>query len=508
MELWTNLSSLFVLLLLVLLLYDIIDKRGSVYQALKKFPGPPIRPIIGTLQETIFMNQAKAYRGARKWPLQYGGSYLLWMNSSLCVLNIVRVREAEPLLSSTKNIDKSRFYHFLHPFLGLGLLNSSGQKWMHRRRILTPTFHFNILNLFYGTFVEECDQLLETLAADAAEGKPTSLQSVMCRFTLSTICATSMGVKLSTMAGADEYRQKLYEIGDLLVHRLMRPWLFSDFVCKIIGYHAALEKLLLPVHSFTTNIINSRRKQFQLSSATIDTEENVYLNTKRRYAMLDSLLLAEQKQQIDEEGIREEVNTFTFEGHDTTASALVFIFFTLAREQSVQERIHREIDEVYNRKPPTDKSFKPQDFAEMKFLDRALKECLRLWPPVTFISREVTETMILSDGNVIPAGTIANIHITDLHRDPEQFPDPLVFDADRFLPENVDRRNPYAYVPFSAGQRNCIGQKYAMLELKTVVVHTLLRFRVLPVTLLEEIHFVADLVLRSTNPIEVRFIER
>lgn len=224
--------------------------------------------------------------------------------------------------------------------------------------------------------------------------------------------------------------------------------------------------------------------------------------------MLDSLLLAEQKQLIDEKGIREEVDTFTFEGHDTTASALVFIFFTLARERSVQDRIQHEIDEVYNRKPHTDKSFKPQDFAEMKFLDRALKECLRLWPPVTFISRKVTEEMILSDGHSIPAGTIANIHITDLHRDPEQFPDPEVFDADRFLPENVDRRNPYAYVPFSAGQRNCIGQKYAMMELKTVVVHTLLRLQVLPVTRLEEIKFVADLVLRSTNPIEVRFVER
>lgn len=90
-----------------------------------------------------------------------------------------------------------------------------------------------------------------------------------------------MGVKLSSIDGADEYRQKLYELGDLLVHRLMRPWLYSDFLCKITGYHSALQKLLFPIHSFTTNIINSRRKQFQLSSATTQSEENMYVNLSR-----------------------------------------------------------------------------------------------------------------------------------------------------------------------------------------------------------------------------------
>ncbi|XP_058835417.1 cytochrome P450 4C1-like [Topomyia yanbarensis] len=498
------------LLLLVIFVLDLMNKRGRMFRAINKFAGPPTRPLIGTLCEILFLNQAKTFQCARGWAKKYGGSYRFWWNDWFCVLNVVRVREAESLLSSTKNIDKSRFYKFLHPLLGLGLLNSTGPKWMQRRRILTPTFHFNILNGFHQTFVEECDQLIATLSKDASLGRATKLQPVMSRFTLSTICETSMGVKLSSTAGADEYRQKLYEIGEMLVHRLMRPWLHSDLACKLNGYQNALQKLLLPVHSFTTGIINQRRQEFQqISDKTeVITEENLYTSTKKRYAMLDSLLLAEQKQQIDDEGIREEVDTFTFEGHDTTASALVFIFFTLAREQHVQERIHKEICEVKSQKLVKDGPFSPQDYAEMKFMDRAIKECLRLWPPVTFISRAVSEDIVLSDGNIIPAGVVVNLHIFDLHRDPEQFPDPDVFNADRFLPENVDRRNPYAYVPFSAGPRNCIGQKYAMMELKAVIAHTLLQFKVLPKTRLEEINFVADLVLRSSNTIEVRFVKR
>lgn len=498
------------IIVIVLLAWDAIDKSGRPYRAMNKFPGPRVFPLIGTLSEILFKDQAKTFQLAREWPKRYGGSYRFWVNSTLYVLNVVRVREAEPILSSTKNIDKSRFYKFLHPFLGLGLLNSTGPKWMHRRRILTPSFHFNILNGFHRTFVEECDQLLTTIDEHVDKGVPTALQPVMSKFTLNTICETSMGVKLSTVSGADVYRTKLYEIGEALVHRLMRPWLLNDFLCRLTGYKAAFDKLLLPVHSFTTGIINKKREQFQASSEpSVElTEENIYLNPKKRYAMLDSLLVAEQKQLIDEAGIREEVDTFAFEGHDTTAAALVFIFFTLAHEPAVQDRIYSEILQVYNGKPQSERAFTPQDYAEMKFLDRALKECLRLWPPVAFISRNISEDIVLDDGTLIPAGCVANIHIFDLHRDPEQYPEPDRFDADRFLPEEVDRRNPYAYVPFSAGPRNCIGQKYAMMELKVVIVNALLKFRVLPVTKLEDINFVADLVLRSTNPIEVRFERR
>lgn len=86
-----------------------------------------------------------------------------------------------------------------------------------------------------------------------------------------------MGVKLSSVSGADEYRRKLYEIGEALIHRLMRPYLLNDFICQLTGYKSAFQKLLLPVHSFTVSIINQRREQFkQNSEQSVDiTEENM-----------------------------------------------------------------------------------------------------------------------------------------------------------------------------------------------------------------------------------------
>lgn len=98
-----------------------------------------------------------------------------------------------------------------------------------------------------------------------------------------------------------------------------------------------------------------------------------------------------------------------------------------------------------------------------------VKEVLRLYPSAPLVSRELTEELEIN-GVILPPGTSLLLRIYDLHRDPEQFPDPLRFDPDRFLPKNTQKRHPFAYLPFSAGSRNCIGkvlfQKLILLSSK------------------------------------------
>lgn len=115
-------------------------------------------------------------------------------------------------------------------------------------------------------------------------------------------------------------------------------------------------------------------------------------------------------------------------------------------------------------------------------------------------------TLILFlDGITYPKGSGVHIHILDVHRDEEAFPNPEIFDPDRFLPEACEKRNNFAFIAFSAGIRNCIGQKFAMLELKVLITEIIRNFKITPVTTRKEIVLLADMIIRSKHPIKMRF---
>lgn len=421
---------------------------------------------------------------------------------------VCRAKEAERILGSSKHINKSAIYGFIHPFLKTGLLTSNGQKWHVRRRLLTPAFHFDILKEYLDVFKGESDRLVSSLRE--SEGMDLNITAISTQFTLNTICESAMGVKLSSL-GNDGivYRENIYEVGRLLLMRLLRPWLIADFMYSLLGYRKQLNDVLKPVLEFTKSIIKQRKENFVnettlAASHEADGNENIYFCAKKRkYAMMDTLLQAERKGLIDEEGIIEETDTFTFEGHDTTSSAITFTLLLLAHHPEAQEKIFNEIKDILE----TREELTIDDFSKLEYMDRVIKESLRIYPSVTFISRELSEDF-LHDGFTQPKGTTCNIHIFDVHRDPVIFPDPENFDPDRFLPENCADRSNFAFIAFSAGMRNCIGQRFAMLELKMVLSKIIRNFKIIPVTRRDEVILIADLVLRSKDPIKMKFLLR
>lgn len=167
--------------------------------------------------------------------------------------------------------------------------------------------------------------------------------------------------------------------------------------------------------------------------------------------------------------------------------AISFCLMLLANNPEAQKLAVEEIHEIVGE---SNAQVTIDDLNKMRYLERCIKEALRLYPSVPFIGREILEDLQLSECDhcfilhnimqglrngrgvegsfvifacvfsgdyVVPAGTSCNIHIFDLHRDPVIYPNPEKFDPDRFLPENTAKRHPFAYVPFSAGPRNCIG---------------------------------------------------
>lgn len=131
-----------------------------------------------------------------------------------------------------------------------------------------------------------------------------------------------------------------------------------------------------------------------------------------------------------------------------------------------------------------------------------------MYPSVPFIARYLGEDIVTYSGHKLKAGSMVHLHIYDMHHNPAVFPDPEKFDPDRFLPENCQDRHNFAYVPFSAGPRNCIGQKFAILEMKASLVGILREFVLEPVDTPESLVLKTDLVLRALNGVRVKFVAR
>ena len=134
-----------------------------------------------------------------------------------------------------------------------------------------------------------------------------------------------------------------------------------------------------------------------------------------------------------------------------------FSLYLMASHPEIQEKCQEELRDIFGE--DTERAATSGDLANMKYLEMCLKESLRLYQSVPIITRTIGEDVVIED-KLIPAGTNCIMGPCLLHRDPSIYPDPDAFIPERFLPENCAKRHPYAYLPFSAGPRNCIGQKY------------------------------------------------
>ncbi|KXJ16750.1 Cytochrome P450 4c3 [Exaiptasia diaphana] len=256
------------------------------------------------------------------------------------------------------------------------------------------------------------------------------------------------------------------------------------------------------------NIIIDDRINERLSSSRKDEKPQVDEFTGKRkrrpLAFLDLLLNAYDDGEIDKEGVREEVDTFMFEGHDTTAAAMSWAIFMLGHHPEVQQKAQEEVDAFFESRPET---LTVESLKDLKYLECVIKEALRLYPSVPFFARELTEDFTI-DGVAVPKGTTVGTATFALHTNPKVWPDPYKFDPDRFLPENSQGRHPYAYVPFSAGPRNCIGQKFAILEEKMVLAYVLRHFNVKSEHSPDDMKVCAEIVTRPKDSIMMSLTPR
>lgn len=171
---------------------------------------------------------------------------------------------------------------------------------------------------------------------------------------------------------------------------------------------------------------------------------------------------------LNDHEILSQVTMLLFAGYETSATTLTFLAYNLARNPAVMKHLQQEIDSAFPQKGP----IQYESLMQMEYLSSVVDESLRLYPPAARLERTAKETVKIK-GITIPKNMTVMVPVYALHRDPELWPDPEEFKPDRFNKENKQSINPYAYLPFGIGPRNCLGMRFAMVMIKLALVKVL-----------------------------------
>jgi cytochrome P450 family 4 len=327
----------------LIIFFNALKRRLSIEIHLRHVPGPPsTNSLLGNIS-LLFDTPENAFKVVRKWGRDYYPIYGNWI-AHLSVANIVNPYDFETILSNMVHNSKGPLYDMLHSWLGTGLLTSGGLKWQTRRKILTPSFHFNILQEFIKVFNEETANLVTRLKKDCH--KPyIEVTDYISGFALNTIGETAMGTNFVDSSSGREYKNAIYDIGQVYVHRMCRPWLLNKILYFFDRRYFYEKNLVKKLHQFTNEVIAKREDNFQ--PIKLDTTDDFSYSKKKRLAMLDLLLTAKnQDGSIDDDGVREEVDTFMFEGHDTTSVAISYALMLLACHRDVQVPLALNLSQV------------------------------------------------------------------------------------------------------------------------------------------------------------------
>lgn len=467
------------------LVYRYVRRWVKVWKALRPLPGPTDKHPLWFMF-AVYMSRRKRFTqqdATFEFSESVRGLCEMFKNrtfkayiAAVPIVVIQTADHAEVLLSSAVNLNKPFFYTFTIPWLGpRNLLYVAGDIWRAKRKVQTPGFHFKILEKFMAIFNEHADAMSETLHDMSVKKEQVRINDITKRCSLDVIAEALLGINLNTQKNDNgTYGEYIGGITFLMTIRAFRPWMWLTSIYNWSLEGRWFKKMIDGVDSFSLKVMKERKETFHLfknQSNPDGPEDEDDAKPERRVAILDILLdkhLKDQSYTLHE--IRKDLDLLLFAGHDTISNAMAWTLYLLGLHPQKQRKVQRELDEIFKDDP--DREVTMDDLRRMKYLEACLKEAMRLFPPIPYIGRVLVEDIEL-DGVVIPKGVTCWISIFTLHRNEKYFHKPEEFIPERFLTEEFTSRHPFSYIPFSAGSKNCIGQRFAMREGKVILAKVL-----------------------------------
>jgi cytochrome P450 len=368
------------------------------------------------------------------------------------MMQFVRPEHVQYILVKNKdNYVKGLSHDTLRIPLGAGILTAEGDLWRRQRQLMSPTYTPRAVQRFAGIMLDATDKMLARWREIPA-GSAVAINLEMMRLTMSVISRSIFTVDIG---------EDFAEAGEALTQIL-------DFASQ-----RSVSLLTLPL-----SVPTPGNRRLNRALATIDEFLYGIIESRRQKAPggdLLSLLMQmcdeETGEGMSEKQLRDEVLITFFAGHETTAQLLTWAWCLFSEHPEAEERFHAELEaKLQGRSPRAD------DVDELVYTRMVMDETLRLYSPVAIMARDA-----LADDEVggygVPAGCIVTLSPYVTHRHPEFWERPLAFYPDHFAPEQVESRPRYAYYPFGAGPRTCLGKHFALLEAALVLAEVGQRFR-------------------------------
>jgi cytochrome P450 len=420
---------------------------GGAVTGIKHPPGPKGLPVIGHLLPFLknpmeaLTSIARTYGGLARVPIR--GKYLYVLSDPEML--------KEMLITHRQKYMKNIRYRHIQSLLGQGLLLSEAADWRRQRVITQPAFKPEAIDNMVGWMSEHVDHFLHRWDGYADRGETFDVEPDFNR------------------------------LAQLLSGRFLLGEPFADIADEFCDVAADVKRHWpqAPRNIVRAFIPHSKELIARFDKAIAALDDCILGFIKRHRAtdfegcgVLKRIVMTSRAEgnEFDDRSLRDQLSTLFFAGHETSATGLCWIHWALSRHPAIRAQMQSEVAQVLG-----DRLATAADLDNLPYTGQVIDESLRLHSPIHSISRVALEDNTVG-GFHVPKGATVAVSMYAIHRLEHLYPNPEKFDPSRFTPEAVAARHRFAYLPFAAGHRNCIGAGQALVELKLIVARIAQRF--------------------------------
>ncbi|XP_042336763.1 cytochrome P450 3A24-like [Sceloporus undulatus] len=454
---------LLVVFLALFLLYGIWP-----YNFFKKLgiPGPKPLPFIGTFLEyrkgVLDFDQKCYQKYGKIWGI-FDGRQPVMAILDPTIIKAILVKECYTHFTNRRDFG-------LNGDLDSSIVIVADEQWKRIRTVLSPNFTSGRLKEMFPIINHYGKMLVKNVQKRVENDESINMKDIFGAYSMDVITSTSFSINIDSINNPND--PFVINIKKIIKFNFVNPLLIAIVIFPFLKPLLETLKFSLTPRSITEFFTGAFKKIKK------DRQKNGH---KDRVDFLQMMLDSQSSGDISEEAksykalndkeILTQAIVFVFAGYEPTSSTLSYMAYCLATHPDVQQRLQEEIDEAL----PNQATPVYDTLLKMEYLDMVVSETLRLYPLGGRIER-VSKNTVEINGVTIPKGTVTMIPAFVLQRDPEHWPEPEEFRPERFSKENRQTLDPYVYLPFGAGPRNCIGMRFALLSLKVAAVVLLQRF--------------------------------